>query len=351
MSKKLLVTPCRQNGATVFLRAFRVRSKSVLRRSVDGPEPGRGQGLGAPWTPPPTRCVRPGREYRVRCLVPPWLLRTRTYATDYFGPRDPIRSCETFRARSFLAPARSRHSLGRAASRPPLRCAISEREDTATSPRGGAAADSDLAAQRPSVTASAPHTDRRASMARTAHKLESCLQFLCARWKPVAPPFVSGGARGALPVLAFAGALELPSELWLVLPKPAVKDTAVSIVERRKCDDEDFGDASTGIRTTVLIRYKVQLFNFALNSLVSSCAQRPLLQRSLDTRKSSGRSREAVEHPEARVCAQLELYARITLAACRIDAKVCCVHSQRVRCYRMPQRPDGFGVDGSYARS
>lgn len=37
----------------------------VLRRSADGPEPGRGQGLGAPWTPPPIRYERSGREYRV----------------------------------------------------------------------------------------------------------------------------------------------------------------------------------------------------------------------------------------------------------------------------------------------
>ncbi|CAG4989925.1 unnamed protein product [Parnassius apollo] len=69
---------CRQNGATVFLGAFRVRLKRVLRRSVDGPEPGRGQGLGAPWTPPPTRCERPGREYLIRSLVPLWRLRPRT---------------------------------------------------------------------------------------------------------------------------------------------------------------------------------------------------------------------------------------------------------------------------------
>lgn len=55
---------CCRDGAKVSIVAFRVRSERVSRRSVVGPEPGRGQGLGAPWTPARrTRCEPPGREY------------------------------------------------------------------------------------------------------------------------------------------------------------------------------------------------------------------------------------------------------------------------------------------------
>lgn len=140
----------------------------MLRRSADGPEPGCGQGLGAPWTPALlTRCERPGREYRV--LNSRFERRSARGLTsqDYFGPCEPVRGCETSRP---LGSRSGGHSLARAASRPrrvaPFRNGriVRERErgeDTATSRhRGqGAAVDSDLAARRPSVTASArsPH--------------------------------------------------------------------------------------------------------------------------------------------------------------------------------------------------
>ncbi|KAL4712471.1 hypothetical protein ACJJTC_007487 [Scirpophaga incertulas] len=114
--------------------------KRVLRRSADGPEPGRGQGLGAPWTPAlRTRCEPPGREYRVpddaRTVSgesPPYV------RLDYFGLRASVRGCETSHSRSVLV--HGRHSLARTALRPPSRCAISKQsrareragEDTAT---------------------------------------------------------------------------------------------------------------------------------------------------------------------------------------------------------------------------
>lgn len=105
---------CRRDGATVYLGAFPVRSESVASRGrrPDGPEPGRGQGLGAPWTPAPrTRCERPGREYQSRvpsaeALVP--MLRTtpprglfrsprahprlRNVPCAFRGPRSPLYS-------------------------------------------------------------------------------------------------------------------------------------------------------------------------------------------------------------------------------------------------------------------
>ena len=124
---------CRQDDATVFVVAFRVRSERVLRRSADGPEPGRGQGLGAPWTPALlTRCEWPGREYRVSSPAPiacsvPCSFRPRSYVVDISVPASPSEVAKrSVRARFSLAP--SGHSLARAvaASRPP-RCAISKR--------------------------------------------------------------------------------------------------------------------------------------------------------------------------------------------------------------------------------
>lgn len=87
---------CRQDDATVFVVAFRVRSERVLRRSADGPEPGRGQGLGAPWTPALlTRCEWPGREYlrlvfstlQRAVLVPPAFLRRGLFRYPRAHPR------------------------------------------------------------------------------------------------------------------------------------------------------------------------------------------------------------------------------------------------------------------------
>ncbi|KAF9824337.1 hypothetical protein SFRURICE_001979 [Spodoptera frugiperda] len=167
---------CRQDDATVFVVAFRVRSERVLRRSAVGPEPGRGQGLGAPWTPALlTRCEWPGREYHVSLPAP---IAYSVLPSEV--AKRPVR------ARFSLAP--SGHSLARAvaASRPP-RCAISKRshrplalvlqgEDTAAS------ADSDRAAsaatERDRLRPLSLGATRMNDSASRDRKSESCLQFL-----------------------------------------------------------------------------------------------------------------------------------------------------------------------------
>lgn len=231
---------CRRDGATVFLCAFPVRSESVASRGrrPDGPEPGRGQGLGAPWTPAlQTRCERPGREYPCRgpsAEAPEPHRRT----ADYFGRREPIRGCETsrppcaVRARlSALVAASGRvaglHSLGRSASsRPPSRCAIRNARvcppSSAGAPRGpgaaaiaiGAAAERDRARSCP-----APDMNERAGGGGPGsgkhRKSELCLQFLLA-------PSLSGASSAARRASARARARRAPvslaarpSELWL----------------------------------------------------------------------------------------------------------------------------------------
>lgn len=134
---------CRQDDATVFVVAFRVRSERVLRRSAVGPEPGRGQGLGAPWTPALlTRCEWPGREYHVSLPAPIaysvlWTFRPRSYVVDYFGPREPIRGCETARPRSFLA--RAERTFSRSCGRGVTASALRHFETVASSARASAA--------------------------------------------------------------------------------------------------------------------------------------------------------------------------------------------------------------------
>ncbi|CAG9570250.1 unnamed protein product [Danaus chrysippus] len=109
---------CRRDGATVYLGVFRVRLERVSRCSADGPEPGRGQGLGAPWTPPPIRCERS-------------------------GPSRPPRRCAISSVR-IVRESEPRRGHG----------------DVAAAGRQGAVADSHLVARRPSVTAPPPPCER-----------------------------------------------------------------------------------------------------------------------------------------------------------------------------------------------
>lgn len=230
---------CRRDGATVFFVAFRVRLERVLRRSADGPEPGRGQGLGAPWTPALlTRCERPGREYRVLNSRSPQRRSARGLTSqDYFGPREPVRGCETSRPRSVLA--HGGHSLARAASRPPSRCAISKRSHR---PRASEART--RRRRRSAGRAPLPIRSRGAAAKRDRlrshdqclpcmndsdgrdRKSESCLQFLRSARNLSRCPLSGGGARGAGSVLGLAVALtKRPSELWLGAYTPCTTHT------------------------------------------------------------------------------------------------------------------------------
>lgn len=152
----------------------------MSRRSADGPEPGRGRGLGAPWTPPPTRCERPGREYRVSAAPSsrhhepvPWIISVPASSSDVAKPCAIVsrfNAESTFsRCCSVTASATLRH------------CERSGRR--AAAGRQGAAVDSDLVARRPSVTAPPPRRGPQCSCrphvayGQPPRKSRSCLQF------------------------------------------------------------------------------------------------------------------------------------------------------------------------------
>lgn len=210
----------------------------------------------------PLRAVRPWVS-RLRRLVIYHCLGTRSVRVDFVrgGLFWSSRAHSTLRnrARSFFALAQSRHSLGLAASRPPQRCAISSdrivRESesrrghddvAAAAGRQGAAADSYLAARRPSVTA--PPGELRARlvlMSRTNGRSSTRIRFMFTvfanRTIPIAPPFVWGqrerprshsvGTRLAL--------TRQSSELWLGAYTPCTTHNIpnvrayLSIVQRR----------------------------------------------------------------------------------------------------------------------
>uniref|UniRef100_A0A2A4J5P5 Uncharacterized protein n=1 Tax=Heliothis virescens TaxID=7102 RepID=A0A2A4J5P5_HELVI len=119
----------------------------------------------------------------------PWSFRPRSYVVDYFGPREPIRGCETTRPRSFLAHAERTfsRSCGRGVTASALRhfeTVASSARASAREPRRGhrGQADSDraasAAAERDRLLPHSPGATRMNDSASRDRKSESCLQFL-----------------------------------------------------------------------------------------------------------------------------------------------------------------------------
>lgn len=103
----------------------------MLRRSATGRSPAAARpGRWAPWTPPPTRCG-PGREYQRRSFGQSWPARVLTSRIILV----PVSPSAVAKRSELVSRSRDRsgHSLARAASWPPSRCAISKRSHR---PRG-----------------------------------------------------------------------------------------------------------------------------------------------------------------------------------------------------------------------